>query len=733
MVDWDTGNSKLHARRMHTVLEDSSSFLVGKMFQDDEVELNVMDFVETEYKPDKCDDKRIRRSLSVNSENYRQRTVKTDFKDSYGGTNERYNTRINSLQPTTNQIINRKKKKKSTLRPTLAVEQNNDVDISLHFPYATYLKSLCDEVGDVQSPMSDSFHSKIFDQLRRADVHYPYASLLEELHQSVEVKATNIPSTIEDTYQQESHELGIADVMRSLHHPTTVNENSKNVQDSHIESFDAPFSTMLLGMVMQQKIQDYARNHFNKVNTVGDFRGIGEVLKTYMPKSQSDDPPPSELHFSSLLQKFSLFAQDKVMQGTNSFHESSDEEHEQILLWSTSESSHSEDDDFEWKPTSWKAKQVTNVVNIPKKRKSKSRRKKKRVVKTDYSKSNVPSSSQNYFNCTGQKHSSYSGKAESDSNTSSAPSSRLLQLIMGNIQNTPEEPTIERPHKVLQTEEIKNIYRCNVRRSKRKAKRNNTPNYIEKDSINFKNKVQDNDDSLKCKQNKQLKEEVLSVSNSEAENNAVDNPPCSIKSSEPQSLLKEYLLKPAGEERIQTENCDIPKVETNFLFSRLLQNFKSLAESSHSDNSERRQSCTGPSILRGMLVGGNSNELDRINCTEEETQDKNNFIEHIDLSTIQECSSKDSLFESSGSVCKVKYEQDIKIEFEEDVLCKIECDEDNFECQVCHLQFSSVVDLSNHQILFHCNEDPQTSNSHKLLPCNVDGLQNNVLQEKLPA
>ncbi|XP_045607391.2 uncharacterized protein [Procambarus clarkii] len=740
MVDWETGNLRLHAGRMHAVIKASNSFPVSEMFQDDDAELNVMDFVETEYKSDKCEDTGIRQSLSVTSEHYRQRKVRSNCGVPHGDPNIRYNTRVDSLPHFTHQLINRKKKKKSVLNSSFAVGQSNNLDVSLHFPYATYLKTLCDEVGDVQNPMSDSFPSKIFDQLRHANVHYPYASLLEELHQNAEIEASNVPSTVEELYQQDSQELGIADVMRSLHYPTKVNENSSSAEGSQIESFDAPFSTMLLGMVMQQKIQDYACNHFDRVTPVSNFRGIGDILKTFMPKTQDDDPPPSELYSSALLQKFSLSAQDeKVMHGNNSFPESSDEEQEQILLWSTSESSHSEDDDFEWKPTSWKAKKVTNVVDIPKKRKS--RRKKKRVVKTDcYSDLNVPSSSQSDFNCTGKQYSCSTRKTENSiHNPSSALSSRLLQLIMGNPRKASEKPLIGESDKILLTEERKSIsYRCNLRRSKRKANRNNTQNNIEKVSLCWGNKLQDNDGGLQNKQQKQVKEEVLSVSNSEMEDNdPLYELPCSAKCSEPQSLLKEYLLKPAGEERLQTENCDIPKVETNFLFSRLLQNFKNLAESSSTDNNCKKgqESCTGPSILRGMLVGGNSSsELGRQNCAEEEMQnDGKSFIEHVDVSSIRECSSQNSLFDKSGSVCKVKCEQDIKMEIEEEVLCKLECEEDNFECQVCHLQFSSGMDLSNHQILFHCNEDPQTSSSHTLLPCSADSLQSKILQEKLPA
>ncbi|KAG7155926.1 uncharacterized protein LOC121854369 [Homarus americanus] len=739
MVDWETSKLELHAGRMHVVAKDSSSFPVNEMLQDDETELNVMDFVETEYKSEKCEDLGIRQSSSGSPENHKRMRVKISRKDLHGEVDNECDARTDSVSLTTDQVqVKIRKKNKFAKNPTLTVEPSNNLDVSLHYPYATCLKSLCDEVGDVQIPSSDSFSMKIFDQLRQTDVHYPYASLLEELHQNAEAESTNIPSTLEESFQQDSLELGIADVMRSLHYPTRMNENSSNFEDSAIESFEAPFSTMLLGMVMQQKIQDYARNQSDKVNSVGDFRGIGEILKTSMPKSLEDDPPPSELHSSALLRKLSLLAQqNQEMTKGSSFHDSSDDEREQILLWSTSESSHSEDDDLEWKPTNWKSKQVTTVVNIPKKRKS--RRKKKGVIeKHNNVNMNVPSSSQDYCTNTGQKHSSSTGEFENEflGSPSVAPS-RLLQLIMGSVQNDSRNIVTEESHRVSQVGKRKNkSCRQSLRRSKRKTKRKSVINNIQRDNCDWKIRLQNADSSLKNKRQVQ-NEEILSVINSEAEeNDPLNNLSCTAKTSEPQSLLKEYLLKPAGEEITPIESCDIPKVETNFLFSRLLQNFKSLAESSHSDNNpERRQeSRSSPSILRGMLVGGNnSNELQRKNHADEETQDSKNFIEHINVSAIRNSPSQDSLFDSTGSLCKVKCEQEIKIELQDEVVCKIECDEDSFECQVCHLQFSSGMDLSNHQILFHCNEDPQSSSSHKLLPCSVDGLPNNVLQEKLPA
>ncbi|XP_071549734.1 uncharacterized protein [Panulirus ornatus] len=729
MVDWETGNSELHAGRMHAVAKDSVSFPVTEMLQEDETELNVMDFVETEYKSDKSEDVGITRNLSDRQRNYTHKKVINRRKDFLGDLNDIYDPRIGS-----NKVTNKRKKQKFAWKPTLALEPSNNSDDALHYPYATCLKKLCDEVGNVESPVLDSFPTRLFDQLRHDDVHYPYASLLEELHQNAEAEATNIPSTLEESYQQDSSDLGIADVMRNLHYPTKIGEDSHYKEDSQIESFDAPFSTMLLAVVMQQKMQDYTSNQSRKtVNSVIDCQGIGEILKTCMPQSQ-DDPPPGELHSSALLQKLSLSAQqNQMVEVISSTLDSSDVEY--ILESSTSESSHIEEDDLEWKPTNWLAKKVSSSVNIPKKRKS--RRKKKHAVNVNSSCLNVPGSSQNCLTTTVQRHSGPTGYFENEFHTSSSPipPSRLLQLIMGNEHNDSGDSLSEESLGVLQVKKSRKSRRRSSKLSKKKGKRKNNLNSIQKDTLTCLKKLQSTENSSHIERAQKEGGEMSRATSEAQENYSLGDIHCTATGNEPMSLLKEYLLKPAGEEITPGENCDIPKVETNFLFSRLLQNFKNLAESSQMEKNPVRgkEGRPGPSILRGMLVGGkDSTELPG-KCHTEETQDKKSFIEHMNIPTVKQCSSQASVFDGSGSVCKAECEQDIKLECDEDVLCKIECEEDTFECQVCHLQFSSGVDLSNHQILFHCNEDPQTSSPHKLLPCSVDNLQNSVMQEKLPA
>lgn len=208
--------------------------------------------------------------------------------------------------------------------------------------------------------------------------------------------------------------------------------------------------------------------------------------------------------------------------------------------------------------------------------------------------------------------------------------------------------------------------------------------------------------------------------------------PLDSEASEQQSLLKEYLLKPAGEE-IKTENdCDMPKVETNFLFSRMLQNFKILAEANHSESILEREQETSSvtDILREMLVSGNTDgELKTEFDTHEDTKDDKSLIQSVILQCPQTNRS-----DKQDPVCKVECDNSVvcKIECEEDI-CKVEHEEDCYECQVCHLQFSSAIDLSTHQVLFHCSEDPEATSTHMLLSHSVDNLKSNVLQKKLPA
>lgn len=628
------------------------------MSREDETELNVMDFVETEYKSDVCD------ATEQGRKRKKGRPRSQGLQEKAGNTRKpKENAKVPSEGGRT--AYKRRKRKHGNKQTD---ESNSTSNVALYYPYAAFLKTLCDKVGSPQgSP--EALPSRIFSQLRHSDVHYPYASLLQALHHhaGVDARCASSPS-------RGGASLEVARVMRNLHYPTALCVDDE--EDTGSPSM--LFSTVLMMMVMQQKVHSYNTSQAAPSGPGWSLGGIGEILRKEMPQSQKDDPPPSELSSASLLQKLSLSVErDLEVAGDRRCFPGA----QQGAVWSSTESSQSEEDDLDWRPTHWLAKKVSRDAAAPVKRKSV--RKKKSL--SWGLEQEQPNTSQGAGGVGRGRHQRCMA--------SESARAKLLQFIMGRRQGASTE---KRSKKALKRAKV----------TKKRGKRKHTNN-TQKLSTDWTTKL-----------------------SSEGHTTPMEEASGRCAAGEPQSLLKEYLLKPAGEEVVPSENCDIPKLETNFLFSRLLQNFKSLAESSQPDKPSERptESCCGPSILRGMLAAG---------AVVDEPKEKFSPGDHqsASLSSLgqqqQQAHSPPLLKDSQLGV---KLEQEIKVECEEEIVCKVECEEDGFECQVCHLQFSSLTDLSNHQVLFHCAEDPPTpTGSHRLLGCSVEGLAGGVMQGKQPA
>lgn len=610
------------------------------MSREDETELNVMDFVETEYNADVCDvaeQGRKRKKPRPRAQGPQRKARNTK--------KSKQNVKVASEGGRT--AYKRRKRKHSD-------KHTDDSSVEQHYPYATILKNLCDKVGSSQG--SPEALPRIFSQLRYIDVHYPYASLLQALHRHAGVSARRDTSP-----SRAGPSLEVARVMRNLHYPLAASADNEEEPDSP----SMLFSTLLMMTVMQQKVHSHGTSLTTPSDPCCGMAGIGEILRRQMPRPQKDDLPPSELSSASLLRKMSVSAErDQVSSGYKRCLSGA----QQGAVWSSTESSHSEADDRDWRPTHWLAKKVSGDTASPGKRKSV----RKNKTQSCGPEPEQPNTSQG---ARGAGRGRQPRCAASDS-----ARARLLQFIMDRRQG---DPTDKKSKKALKRAKV----------TKKRGKRKHA------------NNTQKHSDDWTTT----LPEEGLAVPARRASSRRAAR--------EPQSLLKEYLLKPAGEEVVPSDNCDIPKLESNFLFSRLLQNFKNLAESCQPDDPSERptKSSRGPSILRGMLASSGGGDQ---------------AMEGLFLSDCQSASLSPL---GQQQEAQVKVKQEIKVECEE-IVCKVEVEEDGFECQVCHLQFSSLTDLSNHQVLFHCAEDPPTpTGSHRLLGCGVEGLAGGVMQGKQPA
>ncbi|XP_063845040.1 uncharacterized protein LOC135091373 [Scylla paramamosain] len=680
MVDWGLGGrGEMHVRRMHATARHPSRLPPpATMLQEDEIELNAMDFVETEYKSDVGEGEPGRPGV-------KRKKVCSRPQGSQGrGSGANRAKGEVELPGEGGKAAHKRRKRKHTQRPG---EQSSGMANMGLYPYAAFLKKLCDKVGSSHG-CPESLPTRIFNQLRHTDVHYPYASLLQALHRHAGVGAggASSPSTARD---QPPSTLEVARVMRNLRYPTASHRGNGREDGG---GSAAPFSAVLMAVVMKERLHSQAPTGSGL--SVG---GIGEILRKEMPHSQKDDPPPSELSSASLLQKLSLSAERdlEVARGSSARGMA-----QQAATWTSTESSQSEEEDLDWRPTHWLAKKVSKDAAAPVKRKSNRRKSSSCDPELEQ-----PHTSQGDLDVATQ------GAVRAGlQQCSGAARAKLLQFIMSRQQQTPDKRG-KRARK-----------RAKVTRKKGKRKHG--------DSTESYNTVW--------------------VANGiiEDQTTAIGEESSQPAAGEPQSLLKEYLLKPAGEEVIPSENCDIPKLESNFLFSRLLQNFKSLAESNQAEEPSKKSSdCSrGPSILRGMLAASTPTPEPEHKFSPSDHNTSSSSSEHqhqhqLQQKQKQKQKQKKQQQQQAGTPTslgepplRVKLEEEIKVECEEEeILCKVECEDDNFECQVCHLQFSSLTDLSNHQVLFHCPEEPQAPGSHRLLGCSVEGLGGGVMQGKQPA
>lgn len=694
-------------------------------------ELNVMDFVETEYKSDVEDillDKKPRRKGQRKS----KLSIQYEYDDYEDG------SKVSNYPRKSRKCLQRKRRRSSMKSKSV----HDSVDSDNHFyPYATLMKVLCDEVGK-KNVIEEPRTGKLFKQLSHANLCYPYATFLQELHEIANEGFGSISPSVENGFVNPS-ESEVSQVMKSFRFKSSTLRLgvSDQSEDSGKDDFKRTFSTLLLDLVNEHKLQDQSHKGDRTV------LGIGKILKICM----SDVPgtkPAEELSFSALLQGLSLLA-ERV--------NTCDSESESVnqVLEESSESSLEEEEE-EWRPSF--CRQLDGIPDAQREHKKKSLRRKKPVSRFDP----TPGKSQ-------------SSRVKNKQHTQSSSSSQsLLQLIL----NNGSEETVQ---KVRNKKAKKSLLRSEVL-EKIKDKINSRKAFTDASTDSNENVKEDFGN-----------EESLSEGSLEEQRNFYGA--IAAKKRE-RSLLKEYLLKPTDEEITSKSYADIPIMSGNsFVFSKLLQNFK-MGSDNHLIDSyhENLEDNFSSSILRKMLIEkgkplpnsasddeardvedfkpiehldlsslqsflceNNSEEefpsyavkqefenkndnlgeklRERIaqaldgsdsnlrNCIKKEDKSDNDVSNCLDLSVLESCSSSDPT--DLNPVCKIK--------------CEVKCEEEFMgevrECDICHTEFSSSVDFNNHEMLFHCGKEaePQSSGPTCALPHGSDILQTGLFQEKLPA
>ncbi|XP_064114967.1 uncharacterized protein LOC135221097 [Macrobrachium nipponense] len=694
-------------------------------------ELNVMDFVETEYKSDVEDillDKKPRRK------GQRKSKLSTQYEfDNYDD-----GSKVSNYPRKSRKCLQRKRRRSSMKSKSVHDSVNSDNHL---YPYATLMKVLCNEVGE-KNVIKEPRTGKLFKQLSHANLCYPYATFLQELHEIANKGFGSISPSVENDFVDPS-ESEISQVMKSFRFKSsTLRLGVSSQSEDGKDDFKRTFSTLLLDLVNEHKLQDQSHKDDRTVF------GVGKILKMCM----FDVPgtkPAEELSFSALLQGLSLLAERE---------NTCDSESESVsqVLEESSESSLEEEEE-EWRPSF--CRELDGIPDVQREHKKKSLRRKKPVSRFDPTPGKCQSS-----------------RVKSKQHMQSSSSSQsLLQLIL----NKGNEDTVQK---------VRN------KKAKESLLRSEVLEKI-KDKINSRKGFTDTStDSNENIKEEFGNEESLSEGSLEEQRNFYG---AIAARKRERSLLKEYLLKPTDEEMTSKSYADtIPIMSGNsFVFSKLLQNFqmgsdKHLMDSYH----ENLEDSFSSSILRKMLIEKgkplpNSTSDDELHDVEnvkpiehidlnslqsflcennseeefpscamrQEFENKNDIIgeklrerisqalegsdsnlrNHIqkedksnndianclDLSVLESCSSTDPT--DLNPVCKIK--------------CEVKCEEEFIdgvrECDICHIEFSSSVDYNNHEMLFHCRKEaePQSSGPTCALPHGSDILQAGLFQEKLPA
>ncbi|KAK7070184.1 hypothetical protein SK128_025851 [Halocaridina rubra] len=707
-----------------------------------EPEMNVMDYVETEYKS--YEQEYVSRHRKTRRKCQKLKKLLSSLGDDPLDTNS-----LASSRPIKKYS---KKRKKSISKSKSSGKYQETVK---RYPYAMLLKNLCDQLGK-SHPLDPPSAEMVFQQLSPFNIRYPYASLLQDLHRTAEEKCIAVPFNEGDESYNNSH-MGLSQVMKTINYKISETlEEEVEIDTDENKKFNIPFSNTLLSIILKESIEPYSNDCNNSLC------GIGKILSGYM--GELPEGPCREMQSSALLLRMSVEAEKKrpkdfdkdvieTVEGVGMSEESSCEE-------------------VEWRP---KNRQVKYVPEDRKDgfSKRKSMRKKKNIIKYDAS----PMSNE-------LKRS----KAKQNSDCSSSGSNLLINLILQKgVDHMGSQKTVLR---------LPDSMTKNCKKSKARS------NVLKKIRDRIKERMKYTEHSMYSHGKQQTVEEVMtSVDESRTDVHI-------IEPGEQQSLLKEYLLKSSIEKSVPETNLTIPKISTNsFLFSRLLQNFKAISESSQSGNSFYAEGeASGSNMLREMLLqtcsksnvkyGGEDDEtfnnrpchdleqfymasiedssseecnesedpssvdknkektemtvsrntnilreilsrthhspelLDNYNCKESLDAKNALFTERLSPQlVVKNTSENDSGLLENPSICKIKCE----------VKCEDEYLDDTFECHICHLQFLSGVNLSDHHLLFHSNEEildqaaDVDSLSASILQHGSDSVQSMIFLEKLPA
>ncbi|CAL4166667.1 unnamed protein product, partial [Meganyctiphanes norvegica] len=173
---------------------------------------------------------------------------------------------------------------------------------NLLFPYANCLKEICDNTElDPNEHDENKSSTKLFDQLSRDQILYPYACLLRDLHNMVQ-QNTGQSVSKDKVANDKKGDYEVAEVMKDLHFQRSfVNMGDDNDMSNLHSNVDTSFSDSIKGIYMQHKETLYHREPQSLYN---NFNGIGKILASEMPPPVYENPS-CELQSSAFLQQIS--------------------------------------------------------------------------------------------------------------------------------------------------------------------------------------------------------------------------------------------------------------------------------------------------------------------------------------------------------------------------------------------------------------------------------------------
>ncbi|XP_068227545.1 uncharacterized protein [Palaemon carinicauda] len=675
-------------------------------------ELNVMDFVETEYKSDNIED------ITVDNKPRRKSQRKSKFPTRYEFDDFEDGSRV-SFYTSSKKCLQRKKRSSKT---STSVQEHVNSDNHL-YPYASMMKVLCDEVG--KKKFEEPTTEKLFKQLDHANLYYPYSSLLQRLHDIAKRDFDSISSSVGDDFVNPT-ESEVSQVMKTFkfRSSTLGLDDSHQPENMETNDFERTYSTILLDLVTKHKLQE--ESHLDSRTAYG----IGKILKMCMlgiPGTKSSEG----LSFSVLLQRLSLLAERE------NAHDFESKTGSKISLES-SESSLEEEEE-EWRPAS--CIQFSSIPDVQiEHSKRKSVRRKKPVSRFDATPSKYQWKNKHHIqpSCRSKsllelildkRNDDTIQKVRNKKAKESLLRSELLERIKDKINS-------RKVFSHMMTDSCENINDDfgNDSMSEGSLDEQRINHYGETTSRKRESSLlkeyllKPTDEEISCKSNSDIP--IMSensflfsrlLQNFEiVSDNHLLGYQEDLEENVGSSILRKMLIEKGKPLPNSTSDDEAHDVENFKPIEHInLNSLQSILCETYEYNSEEEF----PVVKQELKCENDGSELKLGSDVKKEGKCSADLANYLDLSVLESCSSSDPA--DLNPVCKIECEVKCEEEFMEEVC----------ECDICHLPLSSSVDLDNHKLLFHYSKEtePQTAGPTCILSHGGDILQTGLFQEKLPA